>query len=63
MHLTIDYTPMKVYWQFINSEAVEEKEEDLGVLSEGEGGLSCWWITALKKRDVVICGMVINKKY
>lgn len=53
---------MKVYWEFINSEgAEEEKEKDLGVLPEGVGELSCWWITALKKRDVVICDMVITE--
>lgn len=51
-------------WKFTESlsEAAKEKE-DLRVLSEGVGGLSCWWITALKKRDVVIWGMVINEKY
>lgn len=31
MHFPIDYIPMKVYWEFINSEAAEEKEEDLWV--------------------------------
>lgn len=54
---------MKVYWESINSEGAEEKEKDLGVLPEGVGESSCWWITALKKRDVVICDMVIIEKY
>lgn len=34
MHLRIDYTPVKVCWEFIHSEAVEGEEEGLGVLSE-----------------------------
>lgn len=62
MHLAIDYIPMKVYWEFINSEAAEEKGEDLSVyLKEWED----WAADELQlwKRDVVICGMVINEKY
>lgn len=58
MHLGTDYTPTEVWWEFINSEGIEE--EDLGILSEKkmEG-----WAAEVQLWKKQICGMVINEKY